>query len=146
MPDIDINELLQMLQQQESVGADQNLEEIILNMLLNPNEASIKRIRLAYDPENNLMSEIREGVIINQQGIPMRLEEEVINIHTLDDGTPMNRHGICCCPSCGARVMQENLSMCACRKLICIKCATYSKQGKWFCSWWHRFLSWLGLL
>lgn len=148
MPD-NIDDILNFLQEQETnPNEEQSLEQALMNMLLNPAEKTTKRIIIVEDPSNPVMSEVREEIVINQEGFPEKLEEETINISTLDDGTPMNSYGICRCQGCNRLVSVENLSRCLCGKTTCVRCGRFdAKKGIWYCGFWHKFIGKLyGLL
>jgi hypothetical protein len=136
------NDILNLLQEQHlTPSANQSLEQFLIEGLLNPAEKTVRRIRLIEDPNSSVISEIREELIINQEGDPEKIEEETINICSLDDGTPMNTYGICRCQACQRLVRAENLSRCICGKTTCIMCGRFdAKTGIWFCSFWHKIL------
>ncbi len=141
MPDY-TDDILQFLQEQESnQSMSQSLEEMLIEKLLNPTEKTVRRIRLIEDPTDSVISQVREDLVMNPEGYPEKVEEEIINVCTLDDGTPMNSYGICRCQSCKRLVRSENLSRCFCGKTTCIMCGKYhAKTGIWFCSFWHKLL------
>jgi hypothetical protein len=148
MPD-NTDDILQILQEQQgNQNIDQDLEQALMNMLLNPAEKTTKQIRIVEDPNNSVMSEVREKIIINDEGFPEKLEEEIINVATLDDGSPMNSYGICRCQGCSRLVSVENLSRCLCGKTSCVMCGRFdAKNGIWYCCFLHKIIGKLfGLL
>lgn len=141
MPD-SADDILQFLQeQQDNQNPDQSLEQMLIEKLLNPEEKTVKRLRLIEDPNSPIVTQVREEIVVNQEGFPEKIEEETINVSTLDDGTPMNTYGICRCQSCHKLVSAENLSRCLCGKTSCVMCGRFDvKRRIWYCSFWHKLL------
>jgi hypothetical protein len=148
--DID-DDILQFIQEQEAnQNAGQDIEQQLLSLLLNPAETTSKRVRLVDDPDNNIISEVKEAVIVNPAGYLEKIQEETINTATLGDGTPLNSYGICKCMSCLQLVRIENLSRCLCGATTCIMCGRFdAKNNIWYCSrshkFWGKFLGFFGI-
>jgi hypothetical protein len=144
MPE-DIDEILQALnQQQGNSNSEQTIEQLLMNLLLNPVKLKRQRIRIEENLNNGVLYELREGTIINEAGCLEEIEEIVINPQTFADGSPMNIYGIAKCPSCGSLVQEENLFSCACcGGTVCISqgCLYYSRfTGNAYCSKLHKYL------
>jgi len=140
MPD-NMDEILDFLHQQ-GLTPEQSLEQLLIERILNPAERTMRRILIVEEPNNPYINQVREEIIINEQGFPEKVEEEIVNVCTLGDGTPMNTYGICRCQTCHRLVSVENLSRCVCGKTTCVMCSKYdAKTGIWFCSSWHKFVA-----
>lgn len=145
----EIQELMNLLHQQESQDSSDLLEQMLYQMILSPVKLQHQRISLANNLSENVMFEIRQGVIINENGHEEDMQELVINANALADGSPMNIYGIVKCQTCGSLVREESITRCArCLKITCLssKCARYSRHlNAFFCSWKCKILSFLNL-
>ena len=134
----DMEQILEMLKQQGEQGEVDSLEQMLYQMILNPVRLLHQRISLSNDLTDNVVFEIKEGVIINEKGYEEDMQELVINTNAMADGSPMNIYGIVQCQSCGSLVREESVLRCArCLKLICLspRCAHYSNfANAFFCS------------
>ena len=147
---IDIEDLLQVFATQEDQQSSQDiLEQVLLQLILNPSKVLKQRIRVQDDLGEGILFEIREGSRINEYGVQEEIEELVINTSCFGDGSPMNIYGIGRCPNCGLLVKEDSLRICQfCGKLHCIAkgCGRYSiLTRKWFCCRTHRFLGLFGV-
>ncbi|MBI9093126.1 MAG: hypothetical protein JEZ12_28275 [Desulfobacterium sp.] len=147
MPDnSEMEQLLAMLQQQGEQGAGDSLEQMLYQMILNPVRLTHQRISLSSDLADNVMFEIREGVIINENGYEEDMQELTINTNPLADGSPMNIYGVVKCQTCGSLIREESMARCArCLKVVCLapQCAHYSNSANaFFCS---RKCKWLSI-
>lgn len=150
--DLNEEDILNFLHSQQAqqpnntdLAPEQSLEQLLMSLILNPAEADAKRIRLVDDPYSGIMSEIREKVIINQAGVIEKIQEEIVNVCTLADGSAFNGYGIVRCQNCGGVVKEENTTRCLCGKVICISTGCAKGSGSYlFCSTWHRILNFLG--
>lgn len=128
----------------EQYGNDQvSLKDFMTMFIMSPFRTCTTRIVLSDGSKKKVLSETKEGIVVNAQG---SIEEIKETIHTtLDDGTSLN--GIAVCQSCRGTVKEENLRRCVCGKTCCIRpdCGIYV-AGKWYCSRWHSFLGPLGML
>ncbi len=150
MPDhIDIEEILSFSEhQQANHNPEQDLEQILLNSILNPEQLKVQRVRIVDSPNTEMVYELREGVVINHAGIPEEIQELVINAQALSDGTPMNTFGIVRCMNCNSVVRETSMTRCPCGRTICLShgCALYSKTtDTWYCCFWHKFLGSFGI-
>jgi len=128
------DEVLKFFQQQ---GKDQvSYEDFVKMFLLSPLRTSSTKVILSDGNKKRVISETREGVVINSQGSIEEIKEVVHT--TLDDGSSLN--GIAICQTCEGTVREENLRRCTCGRTCCIRpeCGVYS-NGKWYCSGWHAF-------
>lgn len=146
MPDkSEMEQLLEMLQQQGEQGAADSLEQMLYQMVLNPVRLTHQRITLSNDLADNVMFEIREGVIINENGYEEDMQELTINTNSMADGSPMNIYGVVKCQSCDSLVREESVLRCArCLKVVCLSpgCAHYSNYANaFFCSSKCKWLS-----
>ncbi len=138
MPDNRNTELLTLLEAVTATGReDVELKDALTSLLLNPNTANIKLSRLSANP-SNVLSETRTRTRINSRGDTEEIQEEIIHISMLDDGTSANRNGIVICQTCGATVREENIKRCPCGKTVCVRprCGYKAISEKWFCSFW----------
>lgn len=141
MPE-DIEEILKAVQQiQDDPDMESSIQQELINQLLNPIELNSSRLRIVEEPENGVVSESREGVIINAEGYPEKIKEETINVMMLGDGTSLNPQGIVRCQTCSRLIKEASLSRCLCGKTVCIMCARHNgKYDIWFCGRIHKFL------
>lgn len=137
-----------ILQESAQNQGEQSLEDLLMNQLLNPLEGKLQRIKIIDDPQREFLSEIREGVILNEHGVLQEIREEVINVATLDDGSPLNKYGLSKCPSCNSLLMYTALKRCVCGNIVCEtkRCAVYSrKRDLWYCNRFHHLLDICGI-
>lgn len=131
--------------QQANQGTEDNLEQALINLLLNPTELTTKRIRLVEDPDADVIAEMREGIFVNPAGFLEKVQEEIIYVKMLGDGTSLNNYGIICCPACGNIVREHNSTYCPCGRTVCSTpgCAKAGRHG-YYCSKIHAFFHALG--
>ena len=137
-------DLLNIIREQNNQNPESNLEQELMNLILNPNEVSTTRIKLVETPVSGMLSEVREGVMLNPAtGNIEKIQEQIIYFNSFDDGSTMNEFGILRCQNCGNLVREENTTRCLCGRIICISenCAKWSGlRNLFFCSKWHKFL------
>ncbi|MBU4000555.1 hypothetical protein KKG29_05315 [Patescibacteria group bacterium] len=134
--------------QQQGTPEDM-IEQLLLNLLLNPVRLRRQRIRMQNIPDSDILYEIKEAVIINEQGVLEEHEELVINTDTFDDASPKNIFGLVKCSQCGSTVREGSVVICQyCARICCAVqgCGIYSRsRNKWYCCRWHAFLGFLGI-
>ena len=143
MSNHDQDEEVVRLVEPEVPSQDDMLEQLLMNLILDPVKTSIKRVRVVDGPSNGVLVETKQGLFIGPDGHLQEVEEEVIYLNALDDGTPMNQYGLSRCQNknCGCLVKEDNLTRCPCGQIVCINCARWSSLTElWYCSAWHRFL------
>ena len=147
MDEQDLNEIIQLLQQQQQPGMEEMIQQLLLQLLMNPVSAKTQKISLNENPEYTSFYEVREGTILDQHGNPMEMEELVINPRVLADGTPMNLYGIVRCPYCQSLIKDASLRVCPCGEIVCTVrgCGVFSRwKQTWYCSRKHRLLHLFG--
>ena len=138
----DIIKFLQL--QQTNQNIEPSLEQLLMNLILNPMRMSTTRAKLMDNQNNGLISETKEGIVLNEAGFIEDIKEE--NIYMFDDGTSLK--GIVKCQTCEGIVKEENLKRCGCGKTCCVRpgCGKFSESsGNWYCCNWHAFLGYLGI-
>ena len=109
--------------------------------MLNPNKLQKEQIRIVDHSENGVLKQKIKATRVNEAGFQEELEEEVLYIHMLDDGTAAGDLGIVICQTCGATVKEKNIHRCTCGKTCCVLCGEYSeKNDQWYCGFWHSLL------
>lgn len=143
----DLRHLIRTLQEQQD--NQDSLEQMLLQLILNPVSAQRQIIRVDDDLEDGILFELREATIINEHGIQEERQELVVNPVCLGDGSAMNIYGVVRCSACGSLVMQDSIRVCQfCGRMCCISrgCGRYSKlRDKWYCSRKHRAMGLLGV-
>jgi len=123
----------------------ESLENFLLKQILSPTEIKIQRTKIIDKPDLlGISSEKRESMFINEHGIPERIQEEILYIQTLQDGTPINKHGITRCQTCNSIVSVSSVQRCPCGKTCCISkgCGCYVKRHDvWYCSKKHATIA-----
>jgi len=147
--DINIEELFQLLNSQGQQSSQDMLEQLLLQLILNPVRLTRQRIRLEDNLEEGILFELREGTTINEFGVQEEMQELVINTACFADGNPMNLYGIARCPNCSRLVREDSLRICQfCGNICCISkdCGRYSSwRQRWYCSRKHRFIGFFGV-
>ncbi len=104
--DINKEEILNIIQQQQNnQNIETNLEDMLKALLLNPSRMSTERTQLIDNLHNGVISEIKEGSVLNASGFIEDIKQE--NIFMLDDGTSLG--GIVKCQTCSGIVKLERL-------------------------------------
>ena len=147
--DIDMQDVIDMLSSQQDQQSSQDiLEQVLLQLILNPTRVLRQRIRVQDNLGEGILFEMREATTINESGVQEEVQELVINTSCFGDANPMNIYGVVTCPNCGLLVREESIRICQfCGKICCISkdCGRYSFTGKWFCCRWHRVIGYLGV-
>lgn len=138
-------EILQFLSRQQSnQNLDATLEQVLMRHILNPTGLKTTRAVLVDISSDGVISETREGTLINEAGILEEIRQE--NIYMLDDGTSMNV--VVRCQTCNGIVKEQNLRRCPCGKTCCVRqgCGQNvdGSTETLYCSGWHAFSGWLG--
>lgn len=129
---------------QHNQPPDQTLEQLLMNLILNPQSTSTTRTRVVGNSNNGIISETKEGSRIHEAGFIEDIKED--RIYMLDDGTSLS--GVARCQTCGGTVKEENLKRCSCGKTCCVRpgCGKFSEaKGEWYCCNSHHFLRFLGI-
>lgn len=138
-------DILQFLnRQQTGQDLDSSLEQILMRQILNPTRLKTTRSILVDVTPDGIISEIREGTVLNPAGFIEELAEN--RLVMLDDGTSMG--GVVRCQTCDGIVKEENLRRCGCGKTCCVRQGCGQNVNglaeTLFCSGWHAFFGWLG--
>lgn len=137
-----LSEVVRMLRQR-GIASPQTVEEMLLQLVLNPNRLKIERTILAQQVEGGVLGESREGTVMNAQGFLEEVKEQ--KFFMLDDGTSTS--SVVICQTCGGTVKESNLKRCPCGQTVCLRkgCARGGKHSEqWFCCTAHRFLYFVG--
>lgn len=130
-------------QQQDNQNIELSLEQLLMQLILNPARLKIVRMNLTDDNGNPIViSENREGTSISEKGFPQEIQEN--NSFMLDDG--LSTQEIIQCQNCKGIIHISSLRRCVCGKTCCLRtgCGKVSRSGQWYCSSWHKFLCVLG--
>jgi len=142
---ISIEDIVRLMQAgQGGQELEQSLEQLLMSQLLNPVQVSTARTLLANISRNGVISECREGSIINSAGVLEDIKE--VKVYMLDDGTSTS--GIVRCQTCGGIVSEKNLKRCDCGRTCCVRpgCGKYLRsKDSWYCCRKHAVLGFLGL-
>lgn len=138
-------DILQFMEaQKRQLHPEENLEQLLMKMLLNPTRLKTTRSVLMDVTSDGVISETREGTVLNPAGFIEELSEN--RLVMLDDGTSMS--GVVRCQTCNGIVKEQNLRRCACGKTCCVRqgCGQGGdgSMETLYCSGWHAFYGWLG--
>lgn len=146
--DLSTEDILKLIQQQGNKNINQSpdtsVENILMSLIMNPNNKSTTRTQLMDKPSNGTIFETVEGTTLNADGFIEDIKQE--NISVLDDGTSMK--GVTRCQTCGGIIKEESLKRCPCGKTCCViqGCGKYSKsKDQWYCCSFHLFLGYFGI-
>ena len=142
----DKNKVITLLNQNCSQDlSERSLEEYLMQLLLNPMKLKRQRTSVVGEKEIlGILNDIREGLILNENGMLEEIREEYRHVQVLRDGTPVNQNGFSKCQTCGSIVSIDSIRRCPCGQTCCISknCGFYSKKkDEWYCSRKHASLS-----
>jgi hypothetical protein len=135
----------QFLNQMPGQNLDPSQEQSLMDILLKSSFRQKASRTLIIENTGDVISESREGSIIDQNGFIHDIKENYVYVFA--DGSSTSPEGYTRCQSCGSTV--KKVFRCPCGITVCqsLECPSkYSKsKNQWYCSTRHKTLDIFGI-